>query len=129
MTLGVPESPTKILYGVYDADSGAWGELKYILGKASGLAHCSLCDLTHGWSLKGKKDWLNFTNQCGLEFKLLHRNEQSNELTKVTSDRIPCIAQKVGHSYSIIVTPDELQACEADIVKFKIVLASKLGGV
>ena len=125
----MPESPTKILYGVYDADGGVWGELKYILGKASGLAHCSLCDLTHGWSLKGKKDWLNLINQSGLEFKLLHRNEQSNELAKVTSGRTPCIAQIVSHSYSIIVTPVELQACEDDIGKFKIVLASKLGGV
>ena len=125
--MGLLGSQTKILYGVYDADGGAWGELKYIVGKASGLGHCTLCDLTHGWSLRGKKDWLNFANQSGLEFRLLHRNEQPNDLAKITSDSIPCIAHRVGHSYSVLVGPDELEACEADIGKFKILLTSKLG--
>ncbi|MGB0637562.1 MAG: hypothetical protein ACPGN6_09160 [Gammaproteobacteria bacterium] len=127
--MGISGSQVKILYGVYDADGGLWGEIKYILGKISGLAHCTLCDMTHGWSLRGKKEWIGFANRSELEFRLLHRNEQPSDLAKITGDSIPCIAQRIGDSYSVIVSPEELVTCEADIRKLETLLASKLGSI
>ena len=35
------------LVGVYHADGGLLGELRYAYGKVRGTAHCSLCDITH----------------------------------------------------------------------------------
>lgn len=116
----------KILYGVYDADGGLWGELKYIFGKVSGQTRCTLCDLTHGWSPRGKKDWSAFINEQAFEFLLVHRNEQVGELKKVTSDRTPCIVQKVDDRYTLIIDPEELGECQGDLEKFKTLLVLKI---
>lgn len=34
--------------GVYDADGGLLGELAYLTGRILGIAHCALCEITHG---------------------------------------------------------------------------------
>ena len=31
----------------YHADGGPIGEVRYIIGKLLGTAHCALCDITH----------------------------------------------------------------------------------
>ncbi len=116
----------KILYGVYDADGGLWGELKYFFGKVSGQTHCTLCDLTHGWSLRGKKDWSTFVNKGSFEFRLVHRNEHADELKKVTNNRIPCVVQKVGDTHTLIINPRQLTECQGDLEKFKTLLALKM---
>lgn len=41
------------LVGVYHAEGTVLGELKYAVGKLFGIAHCSLCDITH--TAKGEK--------------------------------------------------------------------------
>ena len=40
--------------GIYHADGGIIGELKYFTGKLFGGSKCSLCDITH--TTAGKKD-------------------------------------------------------------------------
>ena len=42
------------LIGIYDADGGIFGEIKYFAGKLFSNKHCSLCDITHG---KSKNEW------------------------------------------------------------------------
>ena len=42
------------LIGIYDADGGIFGEIKYFAGKIFANQHCSLCDITHG---KSKNEW------------------------------------------------------------------------
>ena len=36
------------LTGVYQANGSLSGELRYVVGKLLGSAHCALCDITHG---------------------------------------------------------------------------------
>ena len=52
------EMPAAIreIVGVYHADGGVMGELRYILGKARGTAHCALCDITHS-TVRRKAAW------------------------------------------------------------------------
>jgi hypothetical protein len=37
----------ELLIGVYNADGGTAGELRYVARKAVGRGHCALCDITH----------------------------------------------------------------------------------
>ena len=39
----------KAIWGVYHADGGIVGELRYVFGKLRGTAHCALCDITHSY--------------------------------------------------------------------------------
>ncbi len=90
--------PTRIS-GVYQADGGLLGELRYVVGKLRGTAHCALCDITHG--MTGKK--AGFTRcEAGLDIpvELVHLNERSPALRAFTEARTPCV---VGHTDSGLV--------------------------
>ena len=40
------QTPTRLV-GVYNADGGIVGELKYFFGHLIGISKCELCDVTH----------------------------------------------------------------------------------
>lgn len=40
------DSPVELI-GVYNADGGLFGELRYLVGNARGTAHCALCNIAH----------------------------------------------------------------------------------
>ena len=39
--------PVESIWGVYHADGGLIGEIKYVAGALLKGQHCSLCDITH----------------------------------------------------------------------------------
>ena len=43
------------IWGVYHADGGLIGELKYVAGALFKGQHCSLCDITHKVAWKNQK--------------------------------------------------------------------------
>lgn len=113
------------IYGIYHADGGIIGELSYVWGKITGTAHCSLCDITHkGISMKG--EWKLFTNGLGVDFELLHLNEQSEELADFTTGKTPCVVAKESGNLKIIVHADELEECNKSVTSFEKVLRSSL---
>jgi len=64
------------LIGVYHADGGLLGELRYVLGKARGTAHCALCDITHG-SVRRKPEWDSACADFSIPIRLVHLNERT----------------------------------------------------
>lgn len=79
--------------GVYDADGGLLGELRYVLGKILGRAHCGLCDVTHA-ALRQKPEWTAMVGRLGVPVALLHRNEVSAEVSGRPASGTRC---RVGH--------------------------------
>ena len=84
------------LVGVYHADGGVRGELAYLAGRARGTAHCTLIDITHGFTLSGKRSFKTMAAQLPVPFRLVHRNEQPPALAQLTDGRTPCIIAEVG---------------------------------
>tara|TARA_B100000767_G_C19300296_1_gene343210 strand:+ start:155 stop:526 length:372 start_codon:yes stop_codon:yes gene_type:complete len=113
------------LYGIYHADGGIIGELSYVIGKIRGTAHCSLCDITHN-KISTKKEWKEFVNNLGAPIELLHLNERSNELMKISDNKTPCIVSEINNKLEIIVTSEELDICKKSVDKFKEILNKKL---
>ncbi len=72
------DQPPTELIGIYHADGGVMGELRYVLGKARGSAHCALCDITHG-SLRRKSAWDSACAAFAIPIRLVHLNERSND--------------------------------------------------
>ena len=52
------------LVGVYNADGGVAGEVRYVVGHLLGRAHCSLCDITHS-PVRRKRAWDRMVGRTG----------------------------------------------------------------
>ena len=67
------------LVGVYHADGGLVGELRYVVGKVLRTAHCALCDITHS-PVRRKKEWDAMVARLGVPVTLLHLDEMPAEV-------------------------------------------------
>lgn len=96
--------------GVYHADGGLAGEVKYVFGKFLGTAHCALCDITHS-PVRRKPEWDRMVEGLGVPFTLLHRNEISPEVAaKVTQSGTPVVlVRDSAGGLSVALAPDELE--------------------
>lgn len=61
--------------GIYNADGGLSGELRYAVDKLLGRNDCGLCDLTHGWNAFGKRAWRQACRASTVPIELIHRDQ------------------------------------------------------
>jgi hypothetical protein len=102
------------LIGVYDADGGLLGELRYLAGRGLGTQHCALCDLTHG-KLRRRPEWDALVARLGVPFTLRHRNEQADAVRAATAGQLPCVVARRGATLTVLLGPDDLAACGRDL--------------
>jgi len=101
------------IIGVYHANGGIMGELKYVAGKFFGSAHCSLCDITHNNT--GKKDtWKKCEQKLSIPIDFVHLNERNQKLQEYTRNLTPCIVGKTSTNYVMLVSKKELDSCEGN---------------
>ena len=60
--------------GIYNADGGVSGELRYAVDKIMGRSDCGLCDLTHGWNPLGKRSWSEACRASAVPIEMIHRD-------------------------------------------------------
>lgn len=82
------------LTGVYHADGSLMGELRYVVGKLRGTAHCALCDVTHG-TVRKKASFRALEARMPVPFELVHLDERSTSIAAFTEGRTPAV---VGHT-------------------------------
>ena len=111
------------LIGIYDADGGIFGEIKYFAGKIFSNNHCSLCDITHG---KSKSEWKKCEKQLPIAIDFIHLNERNEEIAKYTNGATPCIIGKTATGYVTIIAKKELDECNGDATKFDALIKQKL---
>lgn len=78
------------LIGVYHADGGMLGELRYVVGKVIGSAHCSLCDITHG-NVRRKTEWDEACRRFDIPIRLIHLNERDPQEVAACTDGTPTV--------------------------------------
>ena len=72
--------------GIYNADGGLSGELRYVFDKLLGRSDCGLCDLTHGWNALGKRAWREACRASTVPIELIHRDKATpSQLTSAGS--------------------------------------------
>jgi hypothetical protein len=106
------------LIGIYDADGGLVGELRYAWGKVFADAHCSLCDLTHR-GLRRRSEWDALVERLGVPFDLLHRDEMDDSLRLVSRSALPCVLVDRDAQLEVLLGPDELAACGTDLAELE----------
>jgi hypothetical protein len=106
------------LTGVYHADGGLAGELRYGLGKLLGGAHCSLCDLTHG-VVREREDWRELVQRLGVPVTLVHMNERDEDIARLSDRSTPCVIAHADGGLRLLLGPAELDACGGDLAAFE----------
>ena len=111
------------LIGIYDADGGIFGEIKYFAGKIFSNKHCSLCDITHG---KSKSESAACEKRLPITIDFIHLNERNSAVEKYTRGVTPCVIGKTATGYVTIVSKDEMNEREGNAVKFEELIKQKL---
>ncbi|MYB43765.1 MAG: hypothetical protein F4X74_02320 [Acidimicrobiia bacterium] len=76
--------------GIYNADGGLSGELRYAVDKILGRSDCGLCELTHGWKAFGKRSWRDACRASPVPIELIHRNV-ATESQMATAGSLPAV--------------------------------------
>ena len=113
------------LYGIYDANAGIFGKLAYASGRLTKNKHCYLCDITHNLAWK-KSESTEFTQGFDIPIKLLHINEQSEEMHNLTLGKTPCVIIEDGGGFREIINRHTLRSCKGDVEAFREVLSQHL---
>ena len=118
------------LIGVYNADGGVVGELKYFFGHLIGIAKCELCDITHSpIRRKASFDQLagELKNEYGLDFALKHLNERTESETKASVGKEPCVlAEYPDGSLGMFLDRQELRVVDGHVDKFSKLIRARL---
>ena len=113
------------IIGIYHADGGVLGELKYKVGTFFGGSHCALCDITH--TKTGKKDiWRKCEQKLGIPISFVHLNERNEKLMDYTKGNTPCIVGKTSTNYVMLATKKELEECNGNATALAELLEKKL---
>jgi hypothetical protein len=105
------------LFGIYRADGGMFGELRYLAGHLFRGEHCTLCDITHA-GVSRKRSWDEVVAQLGIPFTLLHRNEMDPDLADFVANREACVVLEANGNRVLLLGNDELAACQGDVNAF-----------
>lgn len=124
------EKPVKLI-GVYNADGGVIGELKYFFGHLVGVAKCELCDITHS-PIRRKAAFDRLTAdlkaQYGLDFALKHLNERTEAETKASLAKEPCVLLEYPDgTLGMFLDRQELRVVGGDVAKFEALVRARLG--
>ena len=110
------------IFGIYDGDGTILGEIKYFFAKHFLGKECSLCDITHGDSFRGKTAWRNNLDQI----EWLHRNDQTEEMSAFTRNHLPMVIRQSNGHFDILLSADDLAKCKGDYEVFLTLLREKL---
>jgi hypothetical protein len=105
------------LIGVYNADGGIIGELRYVAAKITGRGHCALCDITHR-GIARRPEWTEACSRLPIPFELMHRNERSEDVMRACADGVPCVLARVDGDLVTLLGPTELEECAAGVDRF-----------
>lgn len=114
------------LIGVYRADGGLVGELRYVIGHYLRGQSCSLCDITHS-TIRRKAAWDARVRALGIPFELVHLNEMEPSLAAFVGDRAACVVADTADGWVLVLGNDELAAAKGDVDAFMDALQSALG--
>lgn len=113
------------IVGVYNANSGFWGELNYMVCKVTKKSHCSLCDITNG-KFSAKSEWLDLVEKFPIKIETVHINEMDDITKKAVGDNTPCVVYIEDDNRKIIMNEEELDSCGKNPEEFFNLLKKKL---
>jgi hypothetical protein len=113
------------IVGVYNANGGLVGELRYLVGHYFYGRSCSLCDITHS-PLHRKKAWDEQVSALGIPFTLLHLNELDAATRDYVGDYAPLVFADLPHLRVRLISDADLTALDGDVDAFFVLLRERI---
>jgi len=113
------------LVGVYRADGGLRGELRYLAGHYFHGQSCSLCDITHS-PFRRKAAWTAAVAELGIPFSLVHLNEMEPGLAEFVGDRAACVVAETAAGWQMVLGNDTLSSLHGEVPAFFAALRAAL---
>jgi hypothetical protein len=115
------------LIGIYHADGSLRGEVRYLIGKWRGTAHCELCDITHG-ALRMKQEFSAATERLGIPIELVHLDERTPEVVAASEGHTPCVLARTDDGLELLLDAAALGDCRGEVTRFEAALHTALAG-
>lgn len=117
------------LIGVYHADGGLVGEVRYVVGHLLGRAHCSLCDVTHS-PVRRKREWDRWVSSTGVPVKLYHLNEMPADVAAVVAQcGSPAFLAREQGQLRVLLDGPAIEATDGSVESFAQAVAAQLADV
>ncbi|GAB2946711.1 hypothetical protein [Streptomyces sp. NPDC059173] len=113
------------LTGVYHADGGLIGELRYVTQKLVGRAHCDLCDVTHR-GIRAKPEWDAWVRSLPVPHDLVHLNERSAEVREFCDGLTPCVLAHTDQGLRLVLDRAALARTAGDVSAYATALSAGL---
>jgi hypothetical protein len=113
------------LVGVYRADGGLRGELRYLAGHYLHGQTCSLCDITHS-PFRRTAAWDAAVAGLGIPFVLLHLNELGPDLAAYVGDDAAMVIGERPEGRVTLLDNEELTRLHGDLPAFFGVLRERM---
>ena len=106
--------------GVYNADGGIIGEVRYVIGHLLGTAECALCDITHS-PVRRKPAWDRMVARLGVPVIVLHRNELDADLLAATATAsLPAVfAHHADGTITVALSAQQLDGMGGSVTRFE----------
>jgi hypothetical protein len=113
------------ILGVYNADGGIVGELKYIVGHVLGTVHCALCDITHS-PIRRKREWDALVAELEIPVDLRHLNELDDRERAAVGDSAPVVLVDRDGTLEPLLDAAALDALDGSVSAFGIAVRAAL---
>jgi hypothetical protein len=116
------------LLGVYNADGGLIGELRYIVGHVLGTVSCALCDITHS-PIRRKREWDALVAGLGVPVDLRHLNELDEREKVAVGSSAPVILVDRDGTLEPLLDTAQLDALDGSVSAFGVVVRAALANL
>jgi hypothetical protein len=116
--------PVERLTFVYAASGTLAGELAYLYRSRVKGQHCSLCDITHGWTGR-RREFRECATRLDLPITYRHTNDLEPEYRQVL-DALPTVIAHEGEHWWVALGPAEIERCGRDVARFEQALLAAL---
>ena len=115
------------ILGVYNADGGLGGELRYIIGHALGTVSCALCDITHS-PFRRKREWDVFVAELGVTVELKHLNELDARERAAVGGNAPVVLVECAGMLDPLLDAAQLEKLDGSVAEFGAAVRAALPG-
>lgn len=113
------------ILGVYNADGGLVGELRYIVGHMLGTVSCALCDITHS-PIRRKREWDALVAELGVHVDLRHLNELDEREVAAVGDNAPIVLVERDGVLETLLDEAQLEALDGSVSAFGVAVRAAL---
>ena len=113
------------ILGVYNANGGLVGEVRYIVGHLLGTVSCALCDITHS-PVRRKREWDALVTELGVPVDLRHLNELDAREAAAVGDRAPVVLVDRNGMLEPLLDASQLDALDGSVSAFGVAVRAAL---